>query len=217
MSDPFAIPAFPEFEVAQSYEVQSNPQLGPGLLIVGLLLLVRVEQRLSPELRELLMYALAVPEDGRPPLDELERYADVLEGESRDELRDAGAVLRRGVREFQQAVEAQDEYGFASACRSAVGAVEEVARQLAGDAKGNLRQAVARLGHAERIPDEARFWLDNLYALRNTRRGLGHGAGGCPEYVASAALSAASRGLEALIPYSALATAAGAGQGPSEQ
>ncbi len=216
--DGLYIPEFPKFDMEwEGSEASPDPKLALGLIVVGVLLLTPADQRRSPEVREIVMCALAAFEDRQRTLDELERYADGLECDSQEEFRDAGVFLRRAVREFQQAVEPQDEYAFASVYRSAVGAVEEIARHSAGDGRFDLRRALTKLYRDDRISQEDREWLVELYDLRNTRRGLGHGAGRCPEYVASFALSAVLRGLEALIPSLALSAREEPVQAPMEQ
>ncbi len=212
MSGAFGIPEFsefPEFDVSrEASEAFPDPKLVMALLIVGGLLSAPSIQRRFPELqglvREMLIIAVGTFEDRQWTLAELGRYADALEVDSKEEYRDAGACLRQALEQFGEAVSTQNEYTFAVVFRQVVGAVEEVARQLVGDGKIGLREALNRMVHCEPLSEEGRVWLVELYDLRNTRRGLGHGAGPCPEYVASFALFAVLRGLEALIPSSAL-------------
>ncbi len=225
MSGAFGIPEFPEFpefDVSrEASEAFPDPKLVTALLIVGGLLFAPAIQRRSPEshalVQEMALFALAAFEDRKRTLDELERYADALEVDSREECRDAGACLRQALEQFGEAVSTQNEYTFAVVFRQAVGAVEEVARQLVGDGNIGLREALNRMVHRESLSEEGRAWLVELYDLRNTRRGLGHGAGRCPEYVASFALSAVLRGLEALIPSLALSAREEPVQAPMEQ
>lgn len=152
----------------------------------------------------------AAMEERRRTLGELSRYASEFERDSAEELRHAGAFLRMAVNGYEEGAEADDEYAFAVVYHLAVGAMEEIARKAVGDRTLTLRQAVTKLALSERISTEARDWLVELYETRNTEPGLGHGAGACPEYVASFALSAVLRGVEALVPSSALPAAEGA-------
>ncbi len=147
-------------------------------------------------------------EERRRTLEELKRHAHGLECDSLEEFRDAGVFLRQAVEGFEEGVENADEYAFAFAYRSAVGALEEVARQLAGDGNTDLRRALNVLTLRGQMSQQDREWVVEVYELRNTQRGLGHGAGRCPEYTASFALAVVLRGLGALIPSSALPTAA---------
>ena len=140
----------------------------------------------------------------RRTLIELRRYAEALEKDSSEPFRAAGVFLRQAADDFEAAAESGDDYRYAFATRLSVSAVEEVARQLVGNSSLNLRQALATLARQESIAQQDREWLEELNDLRNTHAGLGHGAGGCPEYVASFAFSAVLRGLRALIPSSPL-------------
>ena len=136
----------------------------------------------------------------RRTLEELERCADALEGDPREEYRHAGAFLRKALDGYREASEVGDSYKFADVIHWAVGALEEVLCQLPGVKAKTLGQALKQLEAADVISNEDRGWLEEIYRLRNEKRGIGHGAGGAPEYVAIYVLFSVRAGLDMFLP-----------------
>ena len=133
-------------------------------------------------------------------LGELARYADYLEHHPLKEYRDAGAFLRKAIRGYGEALVAEDGYQFADVVHWAIGALEEVARQQACVKGKTLGKALKELEASGALSWEERKGLEEIYELRSQRPGIGHGAGGAPEYVATFTLSRVRMGLKLLLP-----------------
>lgn len=204
MSDAFTIPDFPEFPEfdgpRQLNGTLSESELVLGLAVIGLLLLPEDAQRKSRDFQQALMSALAVFLDESPTLDDLERCADALNGDPRQACKDAGTFIRKALLGYREASTAQDEYAFADVVHWAVGALEEVACRLPGVKAKTLGQAVKQLEGSETISPGDREWLEEIYRLRSENRGIGHGAGGAPEYVATYVLFSVRAGLDLFLP-----------------
>ena len=141
-------------------------------------------------------------EDQQRAIKAIHEYADALERDPREEYRHAGAFLRKAVRGFEEAVEAEedDEYTFADVIHWAVGALEEVVCQLPGVRSKTLGKALAELEKSGAISPEDRKWIEEVYTLRSRERGIGHGAGDAPEYAARYVLFRVRWGLAFFLP-----------------
>lgn len=136
----------------------------------------------------------------RRTLEELDQCASALEDDPRQEHRDAGVFLRKALDGYYEASEAQDDYRFADVIHWAVGALEEVVCQMPGVKAKTLGQALKELEAAGVISPEDGEWLEEAYKVRSKARGVGHGAGGAPEYVATYVLFRVRAGLGVLLP-----------------
>lgn len=191
----------PEFGLSRQLDAAPSDSQGVlGLLLVGLILLCHKNGRMPPELEQMAVHALVLSGGGWPTFEELERCADALQADPRGPCKDGGVFLRKALCGYREASEAGDDYAFADVIHWAIGTLEEVACQAPGVKAKTLGGALKELEALGVLSSADRRWLEETYGLRNETRGIGHGAGGAPEYVATFVLFNVQVGLSTLMP-----------------
>ena len=115
---------------------------------------------------------------------------------TKSELEDAAAYL---VAAAELHEESEDELDSPRVIHDSVGALEELARQLAGKPTITLDSAIRILIRRRRISQAEGDWMLEAYRIRGETPGAGHGAGRAPKLVAHFVLFRVQRAVRLLL------------------